>query len=687
MSQANELLESLNMEALSADEANEEHIVIGVDRIIEVPVALRAIAVQHDHNIETVTFDCPRYWDGYDLSTMKIYINYLRQDGVKGSYVAFNVVVDENDDNIIHFNWTISRNVTLIKGKIIFLVCAKEVNTDGTEVLHWNSERNEQMTVSEGLETGEDIVEEHPDVITQLLKRMDQVDGGTNAIFNIKDGEGEGSLTQLGNQSTGHKSVAFGDGTIASGDEQHVQGRYNEVDSEVNYAHIVGNGTKEHPSNAYTLDWEGNAWFAGGVKAEGNIKSKDFIVDEDGNAHFTKDIMVGGNLTLTGQFKVDGRYDVEVSKIGDIKITTRTLNDETWLLCGNDTKISEDTYPELYNVVSSDTNIFNSEWYSSAINNSGMAPVYSSDGYLYFVADDSTSVVKCKPDFTEFETFTRIQSGAICYENGYWFIFKKGTSFGTVYYSNDCFKTDSHELSFSVTGSEESAENSFARYNNGKWYISFITNYSDNKASLYVADALDGTFSKVQSIYSGYYGTYMPIADIITFANGNTVYFAESNDKMRVLYKSSDNASDNIDDWTKINSTSGWTHVYISEIDVVAFYNTYYSNGTNHSTLTFIKNDGSVFSTGLDGVTSFTYYKGYLYLKTASTVYRYNATDLESGYTVKTNYVTSYDISSSPDRLYMPKDANTMYYIENPSECVIPEIHPGTIFKTYIKCK
>ena len=31
------------------------------------------------------------------------------------------------------------------------------------------------------------------------------------------------------------------------------------------YAHIVGNGEESARSNAHTLDWSGNAWFAGKV--------------------------------------------------------------------------------------------------------------------------------------------------------------------------------------------------------------------------------------------------------------------------------------------------------------------------------------------------------------------------------------------------------------------------------------
>jgi hypothetical protein len=40
------------------------------------------------------------------------------------------------------------------------------------------------------------------------------------------------------------------------------QGRYNEIDTEGEYAHIIGNGTDDNNrSNAHTIDWKGNAWY------------------------------------------------------------------------------------------------------------------------------------------------------------------------------------------------------------------------------------------------------------------------------------------------------------------------------------------------------------------------------------------------------------------------------------------
>lgn len=180
---ADEILDNLTEDeiaAYTADSATEEHIVIGADRFITVPDELKRIAVQFDHNVETVTFDCPRYWDDIDMSIMRIYINYMRPDGQKGTFVATDISVDRDDSNIMHFNWTVSKEVTMVKGQISFLVCITKIDDAGNEVNHWNSELNREMTISEGLECQEVIAEEYADVISDLLQRMDNLTGAVN---------------------------------------------------------------------------------------------------------------------------------------------------------------------------------------------------------------------------------------------------------------------------------------------------------------------------------------------------------------------------------------------------------------------------------------------------------------------------------------------------------------------------
>lgn len=193
MSQAEELLNSISEEDINDTEIQngEEHIVIGDDRFISVPEPLQRIAVQYDHKIETVTFDCPRYWDEHDLTNkMYIYINYLRPDGGKGVYLAKNVRVDEVDENMIHFDWTIGKELTGFTGQLTFLVCAIKTDSEGYRKLHWNSEINTQMTISNGLECATAVFEDYPEIITDLLARMD--------ALTSKDLPIDGSLRQHG---------------------------------------------------------------------------------------------------------------------------------------------------------------------------------------------------------------------------------------------------------------------------------------------------------------------------------------------------------------------------------------------------------------------------------------------------------------------------------------------------------
>lgn len=72
-------------------------------------------------------------------------------------------------------------------------------------------------------------------------------------------------------------------GTVADGKYQHVQGKFNILDSENKYADIIGNGTGEDArSNASTVDWDGNAWFAGNItlgEENKEVATKDYITD------------------------------------------------------------------------------------------------------------------------------------------------------------------------------------------------------------------------------------------------------------------------------------------------------------------------------------------------------------------------------------------------------------------------
>lgn len=105
---------------------------------------------------------------------------------------------------------------------------------------------------------------------------------GSSTIARGDSAHSEGGITSASGPYThaeGYSTKAAGsyshtEGyyTEATGLSQHVQGEWNIPDQETLavartlHAHIVGNGTgTDARSNAHTLDWDGNAWFAGDV--------------------------------------------------------------------------------------------------------------------------------------------------------------------------------------------------------------------------------------------------------------------------------------------------------------------------------------------------------------------------------------------------------------------------------------
>lgn len=115
--------------------------------------------------------------------------------------------------------------------------------------------------------------------------------GGAKAIgsasfalgYNTISSGNYGSFAEgYGSNASGDSSHAEGRYTRALSTDQHVQGKYNALDSASKYAHIVGNGTSDTArSNAHTLDWNGNAWYQGKVEsASGVLKLRNTEVNE-----------------------------------------------------------------------------------------------------------------------------------------------------------------------------------------------------------------------------------------------------------------------------------------------------------------------------------------------------------------------------------------------------------------------
>lgn len=161
MSTVEELLKDL-----PTDEFSEPYITVDSDtRILNVPFGYIWLGVESDNSAERVMFKLPRFvGDGIDLFTSRIYVNYLNALQETNAYVVDDTRVD--GDNVI-FSWLLSKSVTKSNGTVTFAVSVK--NDFGME---WHT-RTAESQIYAGLDTIPDVENQNPDIIEQILSKLD----------------------------------------------------------------------------------------------------------------------------------------------------------------------------------------------------------------------------------------------------------------------------------------------------------------------------------------------------------------------------------------------------------------------------------------------------------------------------------------------------------------------------------
>ena len=167
-------------------------------RVVVVPDRYKTFGVEEDKNVERVKFKFPKIvGDNVDLTTLNLRINFQNASGGLDKYVVDDAT--ETDDGYITFTWVIQDGVTPQSGQISFVVQAVKATEDGTIEKKWSTTLNKIGQVLEGLEVDETIEQENPDIIEQILTRLDELEengggGGTPG----KDGVGISNIAKTG---------------------------------------------------------------------------------------------------------------------------------------------------------------------------------------------------------------------------------------------------------------------------------------------------------------------------------------------------------------------------------------------------------------------------------------------------------------------------------------------------------
>lgn len=264
-----------SVEELLSQDLNDEYInispindIITIDpetRTINLPASETLFGTKQEMNVERKYFKCPKIvGDNIDLSKHQIYITYVTAKDNTGTflpeeepglYYCEDMAVD---GDYITFSWLLSGNVLNNHGFIAFAVSAKHM--DG-EVLktRWKT-KPAVGTVLLTVPDGESIVERYPDIIAQLLDRMNAVEEiatveamqryvddylGRNPTSGMtaeekaqlnKNTEDISSLSEEIANKGGNVSASYdGNGTIVFGNSSNTQSTQYENGDEVSY--------------------------------------------------------------------------------------------------------------------------------------------------------------------------------------------------------------------------------------------------------------------------------------------------------------------------------------------------------------------------------------------------------------------------------------------------------------------
>lgn len=165
------LEEALEASVQSNAEDNEVIIIDNDLRKITIPASITLLGVESDENVRALHFQMPKTYKGLDLSEFAIRINYMNANNAGDVYA-----VDDSEisgENIV-FTWTVGRVACMYKGNTKFIVCLKKKDASGNVLKEFNTSLA-SLPVLEGLETTEAVVAENPDIIEQILTRLDNV--------------------------------------------------------------------------------------------------------------------------------------------------------------------------------------------------------------------------------------------------------------------------------------------------------------------------------------------------------------------------------------------------------------------------------------------------------------------------------------------------------------------------------
>jgi hypothetical protein len=151
--------------------ANETIIINDDLRTMQIPSSIVLLGVESDDDVNRIPFQMPKEYCGFDLSTFQARINYVNANGTGDIYIVDDLEEDGDDPSLMNFTWLVGRNACAYEGNTKFIVCLKKFDDDQNVVQEFNTTVY-SLPVLEGLETTEAVIQQNPDIIEEILQKI-----------------------------------------------------------------------------------------------------------------------------------------------------------------------------------------------------------------------------------------------------------------------------------------------------------------------------------------------------------------------------------------------------------------------------------------------------------------------------------------------------------------------------------
>lgn len=151
--------------------------------------ANKTTIVQYDHNSERLTFEIPLYVDGHAMTLCDLveihYIN-ISTDGNSQNHGTYEVNDIKAEGEKAIFTWLVSQEGTQLAGSLNFFIVFK-CTENGVTVYRWGTEIYKNLAISAGMDNGEAVLTEYPDILAQWKAQL--FDASNTAVSNVATAE------------------------------------------------------------------------------------------------------------------------------------------------------------------------------------------------------------------------------------------------------------------------------------------------------------------------------------------------------------------------------------------------------------------------------------------------------------------------------------------------------------------